>query len=245
MIIYLVVIKRSDMPFKTRIRDIFDFSGDLAKHITIRAIPLCINETMWSFGMSTLLKCYANRGLEVNTAYGMASTISDLFFVLFSGMATATTVLVGTLLGANRLKEAKENGYKLISLSIYLSIIFLTLMFMSSFVVPYLYNVSIESKHLASSFLKIMAVFFMLYMFNTECFFILRSGGDTKSTLIFDSCFMWVINIPLVVALSYLTDMNILMMYAIGQSTDILKAIVAISFIKKEKWVRNLTNEVA
>ena len=118
-------------------------------------------------------------------------------------------------------------------------------MFMSSFVVPYLYNVSIESKHLASSFLKIMAVFFMLYMFNTECFFILRSGGDTRSTLIFDSCFMWVINIPLVVALSYLTDMNILMMYAIGQSTDILKAIVATAFIRKEKWVRNLTNEVA
>ena len=41
-----------------------------------------------------------------------------------------------------------------------------------------------------------------------------------------------------------MTDMNILMMYAIGQSTDILKAIVATAFIRKEKWVRNLTNEV-
>ena len=244
VVIYLIVIKKIDMPFKTKIKDIFKFEKDLAKHIVVKALPLCMNEILFSFGMSTLLKCYAHRGLVVNTAYGMAATISDMFFVLFAGMATATTVMVGTPLGANKLEEAKENGYKLICLSMMISVVFLILMFMSAELIPYLYNVSIEAKDLSKDFLRVMAMCFVLYMYNTESFFILRAGGDTKSTLLFDSCFMWFFNIPLVAALSYLTDINVLIVYFLGQFTDLPKAFIATYFIKKEKWVRNLTHKM-
>lgn len=240
-LIYLWMLKVSDMPFKTKVSNIFTFDFELAKRITIRAFPLCINEIMWSFGMSTLVRSYSHRGLVVNTAYSMSSTISDLFFVLFGGMATASTVLIGTPLGANKLEEAKENAYKLLGFSLILAGVILVLMFATSYVAPYFYNVSIEAKHLSANFLRIMALFFVLYMFNTSIYFILRAGGDTKSTLFMDSGFMWMLNIPLVMLLAYHTNLHVLIVYTIGQSTDVLKACVSYYLLKKEKWVKNLT----
>ena len=240
-LIYLWMLKVSDMPFKTKVSNIFTFDFELAKRITIRAFPLCVNEIMWSFGMSTLVRSYSHRGLVVNTAYSMSSTISDLFFVLFGGMATASTVLIGTPLGANKLEEAKENAYKLLGFSLILAGVILVLMFATSYVAPYFYNVSMEAKHLSANFLRIMALFFVLYMFNTSIYFILRAGGDTKSTLFMDSGFMWMLNIPLVILLAYHTNLHVLIVYAIGQSTDVLKACVSYYLLKKEKWVKNLT----
>lgn len=240
-LIYLWMLKVSDMPFKTKVSNLFTFDFELAKRITIRAFPLCVNEIMWSFGMSTLVRSYSHRGLVVNTAYSMSSTISDLFFVLFGGMATASTVLIGTPLGANKLEEAKENAYKLLGFSLILAGVILVLMFVTSYVAPYFYNVSMEAKHLSANFLRIMALFFVLYMFNTSIYFILRAGGDTKSTLFMDSGFMWILNIPLVMLLAYHTNLHVLIVYAIGQSTDVLKACVSYYLLKKEKWVKNLT----
>lgn len=241
MVVYLIALKLNNVPFKTRIKNLFKFESSLAKQITIKALPLCVNEVMWSFGMSTLLRAYSYHGLVVNTAYSMASTIADMFFVLFAGMATATTVLIGTSLGANRLDEARDNGYKLLAFSIVMAFVFLVLMYLSSFIAPDFYNVSIESKELARSFLQVMAVCFVLYMYNVQCYFILRAGGDTKSTLFMDSGFMWMFNIPLVFYLSYMTNVDIVLVYLFGQLTDIIKAFLSTYLVRKEKWVKNLT----
>ncbi len=210
--------------------------------IIVKAIPLLINELLWSIGMTTTIKFYSYRGAVVNTAYSISATVADLFFILFAGMASATTVIVGTKLGANKIEEAKDSAYKLLCFSVYLSLIIAILMSSFTLVVPYLYSkVSKESLDLANQFLIVMSIFFILYMFNTQTYFILRTGGDTRNTMFMDSGFMWVFNIPLVYILAYHTNIPVLYVYAIGQSTDILKSIIAYRMIRKEKWARNLT----
>lgn len=239
--VYVYLLNQSDMPFKTKLVDIFRFEQELAKRITLRAIPLCINEVLWAFGMSTLVKCYSIRGLVVNTAYSISSTIADLFFVLFGGMASAASVLIGTPLGANQLEEAKDNAYKLLCFSLILAFVIIVLMFSASFFAPYFYNVSSEAQHLSANFLRVIALFFGLLVFNTSIYFILRTGGDTKSTLFMDSGFMWSLCIPIVAFLAYQTTLPVLFVYAFGQGCDIVKAFLSYHLLKKEKWLVNLT----
>ena len=74
-----------------------------------------------------------------------------------------------------------------------------------------------------------------------ECYFILRAGGDTKSTLFMDSMYMWAVNIPIVAAVTYLTKWPVFGLYLVGQSTDFFKLILAFRLVRKEKWVKNLT----
>lgn len=241
-ILYIYFVNKYDFEFNTKLKDLFKFDLDLATNIIIKAIPLIINEVLWQFGNTTLLKAYSSRGGYVNTAYSISVTLAELFFILFSGMATATTVLVGTPLGANDLKKAKDNGYKLLCFSMILSIVFGSMMALSSLLIPILYSkVSIEARDLAMSFMVVMAIFFIVYMFNTQCYLILRAGGDTKNTMIMDSCFMWVFNIPVVLFLAYKTSIPVLLVYILGQSTDIIKSFIAYHMLRKEKWIVNLT----
>lgn len=242
VVIFLAVTKHMDFMFKTTIRDLFKISKKLSKAMTIKAVPLTINEIFWSSGMTILFIFYSTRGTEVMAGMSISGSVADLFFTLFGGMAVATTVVVSQVLGANKLEEARANGYLMIRFSLMLAVVLGILMFGSSYIAPNFYNVSDYSRETATTFLRIMSFMFWIYMTNAQCFFILRAGGDTKSTLLMDSVFMWVVNLPAVGLVTYLTGWNVYALYLVGQSTDFLKLIIAYGLVRKEKWVKNLAH---
>lgn len=237
----IIFVLRGNYPFKGKLSEILHVSKKLSAQISLKAYPLVVNEVLWSTGMAMLLKLYAERGADVITAYAVTGTTSDLFFSLFGGMAGATTIIIGQKLGANELEEARANGYQLLTFGIILAILFGFGIFACSFIVPPLYDLSPTTHQMAANLTRIVAVMFWIYMINAECYFILRAGGDTFSTMVMDSWFMWFVNIPVVAAVAYLTDVNIYFLYICGQSTDLLKMAVAFTFVRKEKWVKNLT----
>lgn len=241
MTILLVVMKKKHFPFSTKVKDLFHISKYLVKKVTLKALPLATNEVLWSGGMAALFKFYSTRGDAVLVGFQISGATADLFFVLMGGMAAATTIMISHPLGANRLDEARENGYKMLGFSVMLALMLAVLMFLSSFFVPYLYNVSDESRWIAMTQLRIMSVMFWIYMGAAECYFILRAGGDTKSTLFMDSMYMWAVNIPIVAAVTYLTKWPVFGLYLVGQATDFFKLMLAFSLVRKEKWVKNLT----
>ncbi len=240
----LMVLVRGDYPFKTSVKDLFKVSKVMIRKISIKAAPLMANEVLWASGMTTLFMLYSKRGADVMVGYSIASTVADLFFVLFGGMATASAVLISQPLGANRLEEGRRNGYRLIGFSSLLAIVFGTVMFVTSYSIPLLYtNSSAMTLEFAGTMLRIQSVMFIFYMMSTQNYFILRAGGDTKSTFIFDSGFMWLINIPVVAVLIYYSDLSIYLVYLAGQMVEFLKLGVGFYFVRKEKWVHNLAKE--
>lgn len=240
----LYFIREYDFDFKTKIKEIFHVPATLSKKIMIKAAPLAMNEILWSAGMATLFKFYSTRGPEVMSGFSISSTIGDIFFVLFGGMAAASTVLISQPLGANKLEEGRRHGYQLMGFSFILSFLFASLMFIASYYIPYLYqNISLDALKISENMLRIQSFMFAIYVLNTQNYFVLRAGGDTKSTLIMDSAFMWLINIPLVGVLAYFTPIGIYALYIAGQSTDLIKLAFGYWLVRKEKWVRNLTHE--
>lgn len=244
LVILLIIMKKGNFPFKTKVFELHHVPMDLVKQITNKAFPLCLNEILWSSGNATILSLYGTRGSQVLSGYAITTTTTDIFFTLFSGMAVATTVMVSQQLGANNLKQAKENGYHMIGFSFCTSIIFACLMFGMSYVIPYLYSsASSEVLLIAQTMIRVQSVCFILYTINTQNYFIVRAGGDTKSTLIMDSGFMWLFNIPILSLIAYFTNINIYLMYVIGQSVELLKLFLSHRLLKKEKWVVNLTHK--
>jgi len=242
VIVLAIVLHKKHFIFNTKIKDLFKISSRLEKAITLKAIPLTTNEIFWSTGMGLLFKFYSTRGTEVMAGMSISGTVADIFFTLFGGMTVATTVIISQALGANKLEEARADAYKLLRFSQGLAILMGLLLFGVSYIVPQWYDVSDVSRQTASTFLKIMACMFWLYMSNAQCFFILRAGGDTKSTLLMDAVFMWLVNLPVVGFVAYFTNWNVYAIYLVGQSTDFLKFFLAYSLLKKEKWVKNLAH---
>jgi Na+-driven multidrug efflux pump len=68
----------------------------------------------------------------------------------------------------------------------------------------------------------------------------MRSGGRTIITFLFDSVIMWGVNIPIAFALSSHTNLNIVTVYLLVQSLDIIKCILGFILVKKGIWIRNI-----
>lgn len=242
--ILLLVMVYNHFEFSTKIKDIFRIDPVLSKNILVKALPLALNEVLWAAGMASLLKIYGTRGVEVMSGYSVASTTADLFFALFNGMSIATTVLISQKLGANQLKEARVNGYKLIGTSFMLAAVLGCMLFLTSFIVPNLFTISDGAKLFARNILVIMSFFFWIYMTTAQCYFVLRAGGDMKSTLIMDATYMWLVNIPILAMLAYGTDISIYFIYIAGQLTDIVKLCLAFFLVRRERWVHNMTEHL-
>ncbi|MCK7472090.1 MAG: MATE family efflux transporter [Desulfomicrobium escambiense] len=223
LVILLAVMKVKTFAFSTKISQLFHVSKMIVRNVSIKAAPLAINEFFWASGMATLFKLYATRGPEVISGMSIAGTTADLFFTLFGGMAVASTVSdISQPLGAKRPGDRTPMG-----IGCWDSVVFLAMCFailrLSLFIVPYFYNVSDEARNISQNVLRIMSVMFWIYMGTAQCYFILRAGGDTKSTFLMDSGFMWFVNIPVVLAFAYLTKYPIYVLYIAGQVINFIK----------------------
>lgn len=217
--------------------------GSLCLNVLKTGSPLFINEFLWSSGMAMLMQCYSVRGLHVVAATNISSTVSNLFFVVFLSMGNAIAIMVGQTLGANDPTKAKDTAVKLLAASVGSTIVIAMLMLFLAPSIPNIYNVSDEVKILACSFLRIVAFLMPLHAFSNCCYFILRSGGRTFITFLFDSVFTWVVSFSAAFTLAHFTSIPIVPMYLIVNALDIIKVVIGWVLVTKGIWIRNIINE--
>jgi Na+-driven multidrug efflux pump len=177
----------------------------------------------------------------------VTNTISQITFVMFQAIGAAAAVFVGNKLGENSLEEAQLNAQRLIFIATVFAVFVGMVQFAISFFVLDIYSVSEATKLAAQFNIRVNSMFVPLYTMNVTMFFIIRSGGDTTSTFLMDSGFMWVIAVPIALSLAFLTTLPITTMFLIIQGTEFLKVGFAYHRFGKKKWVKNLaqTPEIA
>ena len=228
--------------FFSKLYSSFKVPKALTFDIIKKGSPLMFNELLWSMGMSTLTACYSMRGLATVNALNISSTVSNLFNVVFMAIGSSIAIIVGNLLGAGKFEEARDTDRKIITMSVLGCFIFGSLLAVSAKYIPNLYETTDEVKSLATSFLFICAVSMPFNAFTHGCYFTLRSGGQTKITMAFDSCFVWVICIPLAYCLANFTSIPIIPMFIICTATELIKCVIGYFFVKSDRWVKNIVN---
>lgn len=216
--------------------------GKLFKAICIKGMPLLANEVLWSTGMAFLNQCYSVRGLDVVAAFNISTTICNLASVAFMAMSCSVGILMGQMLGSGATEaEIRDANRKLIAMSVASCAIFGSLMAATSGIFPEIYNTTNAVKSIATALICVTAAIMPFNAYTTSCYFTLRSGGKTAVTFLFDSCFVWVIIVPIAFCLSRFTALPIIPLYAICQATDLLKCAIGYYMLKKGSWIQNLT----
>ncbi|MGM9972422.1 MAG: MATE family efflux transporter [Clostridiaceae bacterium] len=234
-----------DIPFIREAYRSLTIPKDLTGKILIKGLPLMANEFLWSGGMATLTQCYSVRGLAVIGGLNIASTISNVFNVVFIALGGSISVIVGQLLGAGKMEEARDTDRKLIFFSVSICVIVGVIMAMLSSVFPSIYNTTEEVKRLASSFIVIASLCMPLHAFMHATYFTLRSGGKTIITFLFDSGYVWMINIPLAFILTRYTNLDIVAIYLSCQLIEIIKCVIGYILVKKGVWLQNIVDHEA
>lgn len=210
------------------------------KHFILKTLLLVTNETMWSLGLTLILKYYSYRGLDVVAAMNITNTVNNVFIVVGTSLGNATGIILGNLLGANEYDEAKDASYKILFASAAFTFIIAVIEFVCGLLIPNIYVTSDDIKVLSTQFTAIAALFLTFHSFNTCCYFTLRAGGKIVLTMLFDSVFIWAVRLPLALIIGKYTNLHVLWMFFIVDGVDALKAFVGYILVDRGIWLKQI-----
>lgn len=216
---------------------------ELVFQIMVKGSPLLFNETLWAAGMAMLTQCYSVRGLNVVAGLNVANTISNVFNIVFLAMGESVAIIVGQLLGAGKMKEARDTDNKMIAFAVMCCSVIAAVMFFAAPYFPKLYHINEQAKELAKYFIMAAAVFMPQNAFLNAAYFTLRSGGKTLITFLFDSVFIWCVSVVTAYTLSRFTSLPVTAVYVIVQLGDIIKCVIGFILVKKGIWLHNIVEK--
>ncbi len=215
----------------------FGIPADELKAIIIKGLPLMMNEVLWAAGMTAVIQCYSIRGLEVVAGLNIATTITNLFNIIYLQLGACISIVVGQYLGAGKLEEAKDADNKMIVFSVFCCVIVAVCMLFIGRFFPQIYNTSEEIRALATKFIAVSAIIMPFCSFSHASYFTLRSGGKTMVTFLFDSVFTWIIIVPIAFLLAHFTGLGIVSVYFLVQATELIKVVIGYFMIRSNVWL--------
>ena len=215
----------------------FGIPTDELKAIIIKGLPLMMNEVLWAAGMTAVIQCYSVRGLEVVAGLNIATTITNLFNIIYIQLGACISIVVGQYLGAGELEKAKDADNKMIVFSVFCCVIVAVCMLFMGRFFPQIYNTSEEIRALATRFIAVSAIIMPFCSFSHASYFTLRSGGKTMVTFLFDSVFTWIVVVPTAFLLAHFTGLGIVSVYFLVQATELIKVVIGYFMIRSNVWL--------
>lgn len=214
--------------------------GNLVQKILTKGTPLLLNETLWAAGMAMLTQCYSVRGLNVIAGLNISNTINNVFNIVFIALGDSVAIIVGQLLGAGKMEEARDTDNKMIAFSVFCCTCVALVMLVLARFFPLLYKTNDEARTLATYFIMICAIFMPQNAFLHASYFTLRSGGKTIITFLFDSVFIWCVSVTIAYTLSHYTALPVVAVFTFVQMGDLIKCVIGFILVKKGVWLQNI-----
>jgi putative MATE family efflux protein len=240
--VFLIYTAKVNAPFYTM--RLFNIHWKFFVGVLYKSGMIFVSELSWISSETIMTAMYNRRGgAEVVAGMAAGFTIANIFFMLFGGIWTASGVLVGGALGAGKLDEARSRAAWLKSGSIAAGVIIALFgAAFSALIVPVVFsNLSSAARYNCIGLVYVILVYLPLWGFLNLQFAISRAGGDAATGMYTDLSVNSLLVVPGAILLSYFTSLPPVPMFALIKLSDFVKMFIARHFLKKERWVRNLT----
>ena len=149
-------------------------------------------------------------------------------------------------MGEWRLDEARKQSRWMLSAAVVFGL-FMTLMgALVTLLTPLVFgHLSPVAQGICWSLVLLVSLYMPLWIYSNVQFSVARSGGDTVMGAVVDGFVTLLVVIPGILLLARLTDWEPVLMYGALKLTDFVKITCAHLWLKKEKWVKNLTLQAA
>lgn len=242
MLFLIFICKLKKYEFSKNILKDLKLNRELSKKILSKSYLLFINEIGFAVGNILQTLAFSQRD-SVLSAISILTTISNIITILIQGLSTGIGVIVGQDLGQGDFKKAWVDNKKLNFLGFYMALVTGLILVLLSQVLPNLFKeVDINQKSISSKLIIIYGSLLFANCLSITFYYTLKAGGKTFETLLLDTGFMLIVYVPVSWVLAVFTDFNILYIYLIVRSLDILKMLLGFYLVMKKNWLINLTN---
>jgi putative MATE family efflux protein len=247
--IVFVYIAFFENTLKFTVKKMFAIRALIIKDFFKYALPVIANEFVWGFGATLHTSIIGNMARDAPgdqiAAYTVSNMIEQIAFMSIMGFSTVCCIIIGKAIG-----EGKDNGtiVKYARTFMGLAGFFAFMTGGAAFIfrnrIIDLFEISDETKIYASRLFVVVTVFILIKTFNCVSIVgIFRGGGDTKTGMIVDLCFMYSLGIPLGFCAMRFWKLEVPFVYAFLVRDELFKLPVIIWREKSCRWIRSITRE--
>lgn len=207
------------------------------------ALPIGSNAFAWALGMFVYHAVIGQQGVDGLVALSVLAPIESFSLALLIGLASASAVLIGNELGANRRQTAFVQSWIVMAFSFVCAIGIVAVMLLLKTPVLNLFPaLNGDTLVITQQFFLIYCVMILIKVLPLAAINgVLRAGGDIRYCFYQDIICQWVIGIPLVIVAAFWWQASLPILYALLMAEEIVKAIASVWRMKSKRWMNNLT----
>lgn len=210
------------------------------------SLPALGNDVSWSVAFSMYSVIIGHLGTDAVAANSFVVVVRNFGTVLCFGMASAGGILLGNLIGENRLEEAREGAKKLMKLTVITGAIGgLVILASMPLVLAYAReSLSEQAMYYLRNMLLINTYYVMGAAVNTTLIAgVFRAGGDSRFGFICDTIDMWGYAVPLGFIAAFALKLPVMWVYFLLCTDEFVKWPWVIGHYRSGKWLNNITRE--
>ncbi len=243
-LVWALFLMRRSGSVKLRLRDLLRHDRELQRDFWKYTLPSLGNQIVWGVGFTMYSVIMGHLGSDAAAANSIANIIKNLSICVCCGIANASGVIVGGLLGRGELEKAKQYGAKIVQLSIIAGMVSGLVILC---VVPFvpLFGTLTET---AQGYLRVMLMCCSYYVIGkainmTVIGGLFPAGGDSRFGCICDGVTMWVVVVPIGLFAAFVLELPVTAVYLLLNIDELIKLPAVFRNYRKYHWVQNLTRE--
>lgn len=208
------------------------------------SIPALANDVVWGLAFSMYSAIMGHLGSDVVAANSLVTVVRNFGTTLAFGLASGGTILLGNIIGSNRMEEAKACASRLIRLTVLAGIIGGVIVLLASPLALKYASLTETAQGYLRSMLLINSVYIMGISVNTTLIAgVFRAGGDSKFGFLCDAVDMWLYAVPLGFLAAFVFKWPVMAVYFLLCTDEFVKWPWVLKHYKSMKWLKNITRE--
>ena len=210
------------------------------------SLPALGNDVSWSVAFSMYSVIIGHLGTDAVAANSFVIVVRNFGTILCFGMANAGGILLGNIIGENKLEEARAGAKKLMKLTVITGAIGGVIIFASMPLVLWYAKESLseQAMYYLRNMLLINTYYVMGAAVNTTLIAgVFRAGGDSRFGFICDTIDMWCYSVPLGFITAFVFHLPVMWVYFLLCTDEFVKWPWVLKRYHSGKWLNNITRE--
>ncbi|MGI6348596.1 MAG: MATE family efflux transporter [Eubacteriaceae bacterium] len=238
-LLYLTKRKNNILAFQAK--DLFCWTKKMLRQKLKIALPVMMNEMIWSLGMTITYVAYGLLGASAVAAVQVSMTVLGVFEAAFFGIGNACAVMLGNEMGRENYALTEKYAQKYIMVMLIFGIVMGSLLILLRKPVVGFFDLEAATIQSIYNILFVLGAYIPLSMLSYLLLIgILRAGGDIKFCMVLELITIWGYAVPVAFFAAAVLRLPIHWVMALTFAEHGIKLIFLIPRYKTKKWIKNL-----
>ena len=224
----------------------------IARDFTKFALPVVINETLWSAATSlyTVIMGHMADNTPIIAAYTIAGNLERVLTVCLFASSSAAAIIIGREIGRGNRDSVFGKAVSLNVLAFAMGIFSMVLVFIMRFFLAEQYifpllGLSADAVNIGLYMLTVIGFALPLRSLNiTNVVGVFRGGGDVYFAMFTDIAPIYIFCLPACAICALVMKLDIHIVYICMFLDDIIKVLICLPRLRSGKWINDVTREV-